>query len=72
MSVNNLPIERKIVVNVKYDGAPSGVVDVNANKEIKQVRYYNLSGALIPDASGACIQVVTYTDGTTQAKKILK
>ena len=70
--VNNLPIERKIVVNVKYDGAPSGVVDVNANKEIKQVRYYNLSGALIPDASGACIQVVTYTDGTTQAKKILK
>ncbi len=66
------PIERKIVVNVKYDGAPSGVVDVNANKEIQQVRYYNLNGALIPEASGACIKVVTYTDGTTQAQKLIK
>ncbi|MDO4510346.1 MAG: hypothetical protein Q4B68_00830 [Bacteroidales bacterium] len=64
--------ERKIVINVNYLGGKTGVNDVNASKDVKSVRYYNLNGAQILEPAGACIQITEYTDGTQQAAKVIK
>ena len=54
-----------------YD-RPSSVKDLNANKTIASVRYYNVAGQQMAQPSGMTIQVTTYTDGTTSTVKVVK
>ena len=54
-----------------YD-IPSGVNEVNANKTVANVRFYNVAGQEVAQPSGMTIKVTTYTDGTTSAVKVVK
>lgn len=47
-------------------------VDELAAKTVANVRYYNMAGQEIQNANGIAIQVTTYTDGTTNAVKVIK
>lgn len=50
-----------------------GAVDeVWSNKTVANVRYFNLAGQEMTQANGATIVVTTYTDGTTNAVKVMK
>ena len=50
----------------------SGVDELNAGKQIANVRYYNLAGQETKQPSGLTIQVTTFTDGTRTANKVIK
>ena len=50
----------------------SGVDELNAGKQIADVRYFNLAGQEMAQPNGLTIQVTTYTDGTTTATKVIK
>jgi len=62
----------EIVINVKYDGQATGVKDLDADKAVKSVRYYNLNGAQMLEPAGACIKVLEFVDGTHKAVKVIK
>jgi hypothetical protein len=47
-------------------------VDELAAKTVANVRYFNMAGQEIQEANGVTIQVTTYTDGTTNAVKVIK
>ena len=47
-------------------------VDELAAKTVANVRYFNMAGQEIQEANGMTIQVTTYTDGTTNAVKVIK
>ena len=49
-----------------------GVDELNANKTVAGVRYFNLAGQEMQQANGVTIVVTTYTDGTTSAVKVIK
>ena len=49
-----------------------GVDEINSNKQVANVRYYNLMGQEMKDADGLTIVVTTYTDGTISSAKVLK
>ena len=59
-----------------WDGfTVSKVVDVEelfAGKTVANVRYYNMAGQEMQQANGLTIMVTTYTDGTTNAVKVIK
>ncbi|MBQ0069391.1 MAG: hypothetical protein KBT09_06510 [Bacteroidales bacterium] len=61
---------RQIVLNVKVEQS-TGVKDIDS-KEVKSVRYYNLNGAQMLEPTGACIQVLEYSDGSQKAVKVIK
>ena len=51
--------------------------DTNVNeiaecKTVAGVKYYNMAGQEMREANGICIAVITYTDGTTSAVKLVK
>ena len=48
------------------------VEEIMAGKQVANVRYFNLAGQEMQQASGLTIQVTTYTDGTTSAVKVVK
>ncbi len=48
------------------------VEELFAGKEVANVRYFNLAGQEMQQASGLTIMVTTYTDGTTNAVKVVK
>ena len=48
------------------------VNELNADKTVASVRYFNVAGQEIAQPSGMTIQVTTYTDGTTSAAKVVK
>jgi len=50
----------------------TGVDELNANKTVAGVRYFNLAGQEMQEANGMTIVVTTYTDGTTSAVKVMK
>ncbi len=50
----------------------TGVDELNATKQIANVRYYNMAGQEMAQPSGMTIKVTTYTDGTRTAAKIIK
>lgn len=50
----------------------TGVNDVAAGKTVAGVRYFNMAGQEMSEAKGICIAVITYTDGTTHAVKIVR
>jgi len=53
-------------------GPRTGVDEVNANKAVAGVRYFNMAGQEMQEANGMTIVVTTYTDGTTSAAKVVK
>lgn len=68
------PLTREIVINVNkpYNTAIS---NVNADKAVKAVRYYNLQGIEVaqPDTfKGVLIKVSQFTDGTQSSSRIVK
>ena len=55
--------------------AVAGFTDVNemnADKAVAGVRYFNMAGQEMQEANGMTIVVTTYTDGTTSAAKVMK
>ena len=51
---------------------PTGVDELNANKAVAGVRYFNMAGQEMQEANGMTIVVTTYTDGTTSTAKVMK
>jgi len=59
-------------IEVTVEGA-TAVEDINTNKAVASVRYYNLAGQESAEAmSGVNIVVTTYADGTTSTAKVVK
>ncbi len=50
----------------------TGIEEMNADKQVAGVRYYNMAGQEMQQAEGLTIVVTTYTDGTTSAVKVIK
>ena len=48
------------------------VTELNADKAVAGVRYFNMAGQEMQEANGVTIVVTTYTDGTTSAVKVMK
>lgn len=48
------------------------VEELAINKTVANVRYYNMAGQEMQNANGMSIKVTTYTDGTTEAVKVIK
>jgi len=48
------------------------VEELNANKAVAGVRYFNMAGQEMQQAEGMTIVVTTYTDGTTSTAKVIK
>ena len=53
-------------------GPQTDVDEVNAAKTVASVRYFNLAGQEMQEANGMTIVVTTYTDGTSNAVKVMK
>ena len=51
---------------------PVSVDEMMAGKTISSVRYFNVAGQEMQEANGMTIVVTTYTDGTTNAVKVVK
>jgi hypothetical protein len=56
--------------NTKPD--PTAVNELNGEKTVAGVRYFNMAGQEMQEANGMTIVVTTYTDGTTSAVKVMK
>ena len=50
----------------------TGIDEMNADKAVAGVRYFNMAGQEMQQANGLTIMVTTYTDGTTSAVKVVK
>ena len=50
----------------------TGIDEMNADKQVANVRYFNMAGQEMQQANGLTIMVTTYTDGTTSAVKVVK
>ena len=53
-------------------GGADDVTDIVEDRQIKAVRYYNPAGQQMSEPNGITIVVTEYTDGTTDAKKVLR
>jgi len=53
-------------------GGIEELINDNTNKVVAGVRYYNIMGQEMKEANGITIVVTTYTDGSSNAVKILK
>ncbi len=51
---------------------PTAVDEMMAGKTVSNVRYFNMAGQEMQEANGMTIVVTTYTDGTTNAVKVVK
>ena len=74
-------VEAKAVVNGHESEVASqefritettAVSELNGEKAVAGVRYFNLAGQEMQEANGMTIVVTTYTDGTTSAVKVMK
>ena len=50
----------------------SGVDELNSGKQVADVRYFNMAGQEMKQPNGLTIQVITFTDGTRTAAKVIK
>ncbi len=69
--VINDDLEIEMFMAYVAKGGPVSV-DELAAKTVANVRYYNMAGQEMQEANGMTIQVTTYTDGTTNAVKVIK
>ena len=79
-----MPVGFKYVIGIIYDeitdgwymqismGTFVGVDELNADKTVAGVRYFNMAGQEMQEANGMTIVVTTYTDGTTSAVKVIR
>ena len=58
--------------NIVYLDKHTAVEELNANKTVANVRYFNVAGQEMAQPEGMTIQVTTYTDGTTSTAKVVK
>ena len=58
--------------NIVYIDKHTAVEELNANKTVANVRYFNIAGQEMAQPEGITIQVTTYTDGTTSTAKVVK
>jgi hypothetical protein len=65
-------MESDIVTFEREIGPTTGIDELANGKAVAGVRYYNMAGQEMPQASGMTIVVTTYTDGTTSAAKVIK
>ena len=61
-----------ITAYVAKGGPVVAVDELAVNKAVASVRYYNMAGQEMQEANGMTIKVTTYTDGTTNAVKVIK
>ena len=69
--VVNDDLEIEMFMAYVAKGGPVSV-DELAAKTVANVRYFNMAGQEMQEANGMTIQVTTYTDGTTNAVKVIK
>ena len=50
----------------------TGISEMNADKAVANVRYFNMAGQEMQQANGMTIVVTTYTDGSTSTAKVVK
>ena len=50
----------------------TGLSEMNADKAVANVRYFNMAGQEMTEANGMTIVVTTFTDGTTSTVKVMK
>ena len=63
----------QVYVGEPYVDTPTGVQEVNTDKAVSHITYYNLSGMQSATPfEGVNIVVTTYTDGTRTAQKMMK
>ena len=60
-----------VTVSKKQEN-PTSIDEMNAGKTVANVRYFNMAGQEMTQANGMTIVVTTYTDGTTNAVKVMK
>lgn len=58
--------------NIVYWYLPTAVDEINTGKTIANVEYYNIAGQKVQQAKGLTIVRITYTDGTTSTRKVVK
>ena len=60
------------IVYLEVYPRPTAVNEVNTDKTVTGVRFFNAAGQEMAQPSGLTIQVTTYSDGTTSAVKVMK
>ena len=53
-------------------GPRTGIDEMNADKTVTSVRYFNMAGQEMQQANGVTIKVTTYSDGTKATTKVIK
>ena len=64
--------QSEIVYHEFVLGKPTALTEVAGGKSVANVRYYNMAGQEMSQATGMTIVVTTYTDGTRNIVKVLK
>ena len=64
--------ELRVTVDENTQPDPTAVNELNGEKAVAGVRYFNMAGQEMQEANGVTIVVTTYTDGTTSAVKVIK
>jgi hypothetical protein len=65
------PINEGLLLQISK-GVYTGIEELNGDKAVAGVRYFNMAGQEMTEANGVTIVVTTYTDGTTSAVKVMK
>lgn len=60
------------IVYLEVFDKPTSINEMNAEKAVAAVRYYNMAGQEMAQPSGMTIMVTTYTDGTSSTAKVIK
>jgi hypothetical protein len=60
------------IVYLEVFPQPTSVDELNSDKAVAGVRYYNMAGQEVAQPQGMTIQVTTYSDGTTSTAKVMK
>ena len=60
------------IVYLEVYPKPTSAIEINAEKSVTNVRYFNVAGQEMAQPSGMTIQVTTYSDGTTTAAKVIR
>ena len=80
----NIPVGRNYVIGIVIDpetgkmymqisrGTYTELDELMGGKTVAGVRYFNAAGQEMQEANGLTIMIITYTDGTTIATKVIK
>ena len=66
------PVSTGFTIDENTQPDPTAVNELNGEKAVAGVRYFNMAGQEMQEANGVTIVVTTYTDGTTSAVKVIK